>query len=193
MYHRIKNENYDPNALIIVFFLRDGTTISSDRDFFRPIRQISRNNMRNDLYRKSYLFRTVKDTYDKKVISTETTQLFLSSYFGNKKETSEWTKAKQNLKQLVNLAQSDGISVGFVVFPILAGLKGTQYPFQNIQSEVVNYANTLGIKVYDLLPHYRDHFGPTLWVSAHDQHPNAKGHAIAAKALTPFVLKVLDI
>jgi hypothetical protein len=44
-----------------------------------------------------------------------------------------------------------------------------------------------------MLPDFQGQRGPELWVSTYDQHPNAQGHAIAARALLPFVRELLSL
>jgi hypothetical protein len=43
----------------------------------------------------------------------------------------------------------------------------------------------------NLLPAYLGKSAPELWISAGNQHPNAKGHAIAADAMTPFIRQLV--
>jgi len=47
------------------------------------------------------------------------------------------------------------------------------------------------LPVHDLFADFRGHDAPELWVSALDQHPNEKAHALAAESLLSFVAELL--
>ena len=40
---------------------------------------------------------------------------------------------------------------------------------------------------FNLLPAFMGMDGTQLWVSPFDQHPNERGHAVAAEAMLPFI------
>jgi lysophospholipase L1-like esterase len=178
---------YRPDALLIVFFLRDGTRTGSIPEFFGKIREeIVLRNQRSVLYRHSFLFRMFRDSLDQRAVSEQYTRTFMSSYFGDETQTSEWRLAQQNLTRLRDLARERSIPIGLVIFPILVELDSS-YPFRTICDLIAEFAKREGIPVHNLLPAFLGQDAPTLWVSAFDQHPNARGHQIAADSILPFL------
>jgi len=188
---RVMAPLYQPDLVVVVFFLRDGTRTASIPEFFGRIRdEITTRNRGSWLYRASYLYRLVRDRFDRDLISSRYLAAFQRAYFGSTEEQAEWTLARQNLVALRDEARARGAEVGLVVFPILADL-GADYPFAAICTAIESWAREAGFPTHSLLPAFRGMSGPELWVSGADQHPNAKGHEIAARDLQPFFAELL--
>jgi lysophospholipase L1-like esterase len=186
------SERYRPDALLVVFFLRDGTRTASIPEFFGKIRdEILNRNHHSVMYTHSYLYRVLRDRMDRRSVGDRYTRTFLDSYFGSEADTAEWRLAQRNLLRLRDRARERSLPMGLVVFPILVEL-GPNYPFQAICREIAEFARSNGIPVHDLLPAFLGQDGPALWVSAFNQHPNARGHRIAADAMYPFVRGLLE-
>mgnify|MGYP000891397572 CR=1 FL=1 len=182
---------YQPDLVVVVFFLRDGTRTHSIPEFFGKIREeITTRNRDSFLYGVSCLYRLVQDRLDRDLISSRYLGAFQRAYFGTAEEQAEWTLARQNLVALRDAARARGAEVGLVVFPILADL-GDDYPFAAICTAIESWAREAGFPTHSLLPAFRGMSGPELWVSGADQHPNAKGHEIAARDLQPFFAELL--
>jgi hypothetical protein len=174
------SDQYQPDVLLIVFFLRDGTLTGSGGEYLLKIRdEIVVPNQESFLYRHFYLVRTIRDGLDRKRIGEKYTQGYLQGYFGNEAETSEWRRAQANLLKLQELARKKSIPVGFVIFPVLIELN-EDYPFRRICDLLEKFATEQGFAVHNLLPDFMGKDAPTLWVSASNQHPNERGHRIAA-------------
>lgn len=185
-------EEFDPDVLLIVFFLRDGTLTSSVPEFFDRIRtEISLTNRRSRLYRHSYVYRLIQDTEDRKRVASLYTDRFRSAYHGPSHQTGEWRRAQRNLLELRDRARARSTRVGFVIFPVLVELDDP-YPFQEIVDTLETFARDSGFPTYNLLPDFMGRYAPSYWVSSFDQHPNAKGHALVAKSLEPFVRELLQ-
>lgn len=192
LFRRIE-DRYDPDVVVSVFFLRDGTMTGSVPAFFDPIRDsIVARNRASWLYRFSYVYRIVRDDLDRRLISEAYTKEFHQAYFGDGAETAEWRRAQRHLLRLRDLAAERGAVSGLVVFPVLVDLRADAYPFERICDEVLELAARHEIPSLDLLPAYRGRYSPELWVSPVDQHPNAEGHRIAAEALLPFIQQLLE-
>jgi hypothetical protein len=182
---------FDPDVLLLVFFLRDGTKLQFIAEFFRQVRKdFARHKDDRPLYDLSYLYRHYRDGQDRLKISQDYTESFHAAYFGDESQTAEWRAAQDNLRKLKKLAERRGATIGLVVFPILVELN-ENYPFAEICDLLVEYGDGNGFAVRNLLDDYRGHHGPDLWVSGFDQHPNEYGHALAAQALLPFVRRLL--
>lgn len=183
---------FDPDAVLVVFFLRDGTSVGSNPDFFDRIRdEIAARNRTSRLYRFSYAVRWLRDRLDRTRISSRYAQLFHDAYFGDEGQTGEWRRAQRNLLRLRDLAGERGVPIGLAVFPILVQLDD-DYPFREICERVLTWGEANGFAVHDLLPAFLGQRGPELWVSPVDQHPNARAHAIAAESLLPFARRLLS-
>lgn len=184
---------FQPDVLLIVFFLRDGTLAGSVPEFFDRIRdEVVERNRRSPLYARSTLYRLWRDARDRELIRSRYTRLFRQAYFGGEEDTEEWRKARAVLRRVADSAREHGCAVGFVVFPVLAGLDEEPYPFQDVCDLLEAFARESGMEVASLLPAFRGLDGPDLWVSPFDQHPNEAAHAIAARALEPFLRRLIE-
>jgi lysophospholipase L1-like esterase len=184
---------FAPDVVLIVFFLRDGTLATSIPAFFDDIRdEVAERNAESILYQSSYAYRTLRDARDGAAIRANYTAEFQAAYFGDESQTAEWVRARANLRRLHADARARSVPFGFAVFPVLAGLRGDDYPFQGICDLLADFASDEGMAVHALLPDFRGLAGPDLWVSALDQHPNEEAHRIAARSLLPFVAELLN-
>ncbi len=182
---------FDPDVVLIVFFLRDGTRAGSIGGFFDLIRQdIEVRNRRSLLYRYCCAYRYCRDYWDRRNISSNYANRFHKSYFGNSKETAEWQRAQTNLLKIRDLGRQNSAVVGFVVFPMHVELN-EDYPFCDICDRIENFAVMNGMASHNLLPAFLGKDASDLWISAYDQHPNEKAHSIAAGSLFPFVANLL--
>jgi len=183
---------YDPDLVLIVFFLRDGTLTHSIPQFFGVIqKEITQRNRASWLYRSSYVYRRIRDNLDRKEVGTRYTRAFRDSYFGDESQTKEWRAAQKNLLELRDLARASGARVAFAIFPVLVELDD-DYPFRAICDLLEQFARENDLPVLNLLPAFMGQRSDELWVSTFDQHPNAEGHRIAAEALFPFVAELVQ-
>lgn len=182
---------FQPDVVLVVFFLRDGTRVMFIPEFFMKIRaDIVARNERSSWYQRLYSFRLLRDALDRRDISRIYTQRFLNAYFGNDGETREWQVAQGNLLRLRDLARSHSADMGLVIFPVLVQLTDA-YPFQPICDLLADFCEVNDIPVHDLMDAFRGRNASQLWVSPWDQHPNPRGHALVAESLMPFVLQML--
>jgi hypothetical protein len=75
-----------------------------------------------------------------------------------------------------------------LTFPFLQHL-GPGYEFRAVHAKLGKFWQELGVPHLDLLDLYEAHRNETLMVNAHDAHPNARAHALAAEAISDFVRK----
>jgi lysophospholipase L1-like esterase len=184
-------KSFEPDVIVVVFFLRDGTRSSSMGAFFDPIRnKIVANNRASALYGASYLYRRWRDAMDRASISASYTKSIVDSYFGDVRQTEEWRLAQRNLLSIQSTGTASGAQVGLVVFPILVDMNDA-YPFAGVQDEVIRFGREHGFPTLDLRPAFSGKPAADLWVSAFDQHPNAAGHRLAADAILPYLRQLL--
>ena len=184
-------DDFDPDAVMIVFFLRDGTRFGSMDYFEDVLNEVSLPNAQSPMYRSSYLYRYLQDLRVKRGFLASYRGGFMEAYFGSKRETRLWRRAQEHLLRIKSSADERGISVGLTAFPILVDLR-EDYPFRAIVDEILEFGRDAGFRTVDMLPAFIGHDGPELWVSGVDQHPNARGHAIAAEALLPLAVELLE-
>ncbi len=183
---------FDPDVVLMVFFLRDGTRTASIPEFFDVIRRelVSRNRQ-SFLYRHSFFYRMLRDPFDRLAVADRYTRRFRASYFGDEEQTAEWRRAQENILLIRDLVRERSAVVGLVIFPVLVELN-EDYPFREICERVEEFARRNGMPVHNLLPAFMGLKAPELWASSLDQHPNERGHAIAADSLIPFVTALLQ-
>ncbi len=184
-------DDFAPDVVLIVFFLRDGTRTNTYGAFFGSIRrEIVERNRQSRLYAYSYVYRAARDASDRWAIGDAYARVISDSYLGSDDDRKEWRQAQANLVWLRDAARNRGASVGLVVFPILMGLDD-QYPFATVCDEIEEFARRQGIPCLSLLPAFIGQNGPDLWVSSFNQHPNARAHVLAAGAIAPFAEELL--
>jgi lysophospholipase L1-like esterase len=184
-------DRFQPDLVLAVFSLRDGTMTTSMGSFFEPVRdEIVARNQGSPLYRISYLYRALRDQGDRRLVADRYTAEMNKAYFGNADQTAEWERAQQNLVSIAQFAAARSAAFGLVIFPILVELDGG-YPFEPICARIEAFAVSRGMAVLSLLPAFRGKSAADLWVSSYDQHPNEKAQEIAAHAIFPFARKLL--
>ena len=75
-----------------------------------------------------------------------------------------------------------------VIFPFLYELNNT-YPFRPLHQMIHQFCSENQIAVLDLFDAYEGMSYRDLWVHPSDQHPNERGHEIAAHAIGSFILE----
>jgi hypothetical protein len=181
---------FEPDAVVLVFFLRDGTRTAA-KPFFDSIRdELEARHDSSGLYRFSYLFRLFRDLRDRDHFSSTYSRAIEDSYLGNAEQTAEWAIAKENILEIAALARASGIETAVVVFPILVELN-ERYPFARVCDVIVDFCRENELRVLDLRPAFLGKDAPDLWVSPLDQHPNAIAHRIAANALLPLMKELI--
>lgn len=100
----------------------------------------------------------------------------------------DWDDSRAALARAVALTRDRGIPLVLVIFPELHELDD-DHPFANIHSGVREAAEGLGIPVIDLLDTFRGEDASELWVHPTDHHPNARAHAIAARAIADVLMQ----
>jgi len=184
---------FDPDIVLIVFFLRDGTYLKVRKEFLKPILdEITRKNHLSFYYECFFTYRLLKDLLDRSKISTRYTDSLKNAYIGDTKQTRAWHLIQEHVLAIKSLAEKNSVEVGFVIFPILVGLN-KNYPFMEICKHLEEFALSNGFQVHNLLPSFMGNYGPNLWVSSYDQHPNEKAHRIAAESMLPFVKNLLIV
>lgn len=184
-------DSFHPDVILIVFFLRDGTRTNSMGSFFEPIRnEIVLQNHGSKLYQSLYLYKLYKDRKDRLSIAQRYTKAIRESYLGTPEQTQEWQTAQSNIRRISAAGREIHAALGLVVFPILADLDDT-YPFKDVCDRIATFGIANGIPTHSLLPAFLGQNASDLWVSSANQHPNARGHRLAADSILPFLRRLL--
>ncbi|HMB68687.1 MAG TPA: SGNH/GDSL hydrolase family protein, partial [bacterium] len=88
------------------------------------------------------------------------------------------------LERTGEVARSRGLPWVFVILPEFHGFPG---PFQDVYAAVAADAERAGATVVDVTRAFADEDPATTWVAHNDVHPNAKGHALIARAVADAV------
>jgi len=186
---------FQPDVVLVVFFLRDGTEMGTQLRYFDQIRELLDSGIHDRWpYRWCYLYRMFQDQRDRRTIGRAYAQQFHRAYRSeDPKVNRQWRVARRNLRRMRGWAEEQGITLALAVFPILVQLEDEAgYPFREEERIIREFSEQLGLPTLDLLPAFLGQDAPDLWVSAADQHPNAAGHRIAAAALLPFVRALVE-
>ncbi len=184
---------FQPDFVVAVFFLRDGTLLGFQRNFVDPLLQEMAQWRREDLLaRWSAAWRTLYGRIRMLEISRRYIDSFHQAYFGaDPLDTAEWSRARDNLRFLHRSCAETGRQFHLAVFPMLFELH-QRYPFADICEEIERFGGAEGIPTFSLLPAFRNRDASRLWVAPFDQHPNEEGHQIAADALEAYLRPHLE-
>lgn len=180
-------ERYDPDLVVVVFFLRDGlagVTSIGQIDLIRAgMQQLAKDSF---FFRYSNLYRL----YEERRSQTELARRYLAAmrdgYLGDPTQTAQWQRAQADILEIKRQASQVGARFALVIFPVLFELND-DYPLLDVCDEIERFCRTNGIPVHSLLPAFLGRDAEPLWLSAYDQHPNARGHEIATHGLYPFM------
>ena len=183
---------YQPDTVVAVFFLRDGTELCTSLWCYEEqIEEIKSQYMNRWLYKNSHIARLWFNTQIANDFSSFYANEMINSYLGDGEETAVWEEQQDYLLQIRDLATAEELDFHIVIFPVLYDLNN-DYPFAEIDEEIIRFANDNQIPVYPLTDGFMGHNAVDLWVSSSDQHPNEAGHQIAADTLYPYMLEILS-
>jgi lysophospholipase L1-like esterase len=181
---------YDPDFVFAIFFLRDGTSLSTslkfNRDIIEPIEERYRSMPLRD---HSALLRFFYNRLAWREYTKDFKQRMVSSYVGTSAEQEMWITQRRALLDLAMHCRRLGIPFHLVIFPMLYNLD--DYEFFEVEELIETFAADHDIPVFSLTPGFLGEEDHTLWVASNDQHPNEKGHRIAAETLLPYVREVV--
>jgi hypothetical protein len=179
---------FEPNLVVVVFFLRDGTPHIGSIRLIRGVRDEMNELWTNSpLFRNSYLYRLIRERSAQRELSGNYLKEMNSAYVGSPEQTRVWRDAQAHLLWMRSECERRGVGFAFVIFPVLFELED-RYPLSDVVLEIEEFCENHEFACLSLLPSFQHRDASTLWVSALDQHPNADGHAIAADAIYEFMM-----
>lgn len=105
--------------------------------------------------------------------------------------SASWAQFQTDLAALKKLLEPSGTPLLVITFPMLNGLED-DYPFAQQHAQIAAACEQLGVSNFDLAPAFAGKQSTGLWVHPGDQHPNPRGHAIAAKAIAAYLAEHHD-
>jgi lysophospholipase L1-like esterase len=182
---------YRPDYVLAVFFMRDGTRLcTSLRCYEEIIDRIKNDFTERPLYKHTHLGKLLYGGLMRKVFSDYYESEVINAYLGDEEERSFWTRQQGELLQLRDDAARSGAEFHLIIFPILIELN-SGYPFRQVDAEITRFAENARIPVFSMTDGFIGQDAEQLWVSKSDQHPNEKGHELAAEIIFPYIHEVL--
>lgn len=178
---------YQPDAVLLVFFLNDATHLDSNPLLVKKIHaELSREP--EGLARFSKAWQLFDRARRERAITQLTVSDYLASFRGDAEQRAAWEDCKRALADLAELCRARGLPLGVVIFPMLMELElEREHPFTELYDEVEAHCRSLGVPVLQLLPVFRGRSAPALWVAPDDAHPNETANALVVPALVEFV------
>jgi lysophospholipase L1-like esterase len=170
---------YQPDIVVLCFFLND-TNAGGTAQAFGPRLQ---EDQLPFWRRHSRLADILASRLERQQAARKLVNNYNESY---QPDAAGWVRSRKALRQARTLAEQHDFKLVLVIFPVLWNLSDS-YPFLDIHQTISEFASSIDIPVLDLLPEFNGFNGPELWAHPNNQHPNAKGHAIAGNALAGFL------
>lgn len=188
--YRQQAPSFQPDLVVAVFFLRDGTRVVPEM-MVQRVRSAAARGW-DWGFEHWYTYRWLRERQATVALAGEFVGYFVESYTGSPDQTEEWRRAQANLLQVQSMARAEGRRFGVVGFPMLFALDRTPYPFAPVLEAVEKFCARNHIPYASLLPALAGQRAETLWVAVGNQHPNARGHELAAEGVLAFLLSLVQ-
>lgn len=182
---------YQPQHVLAIFTLRDGTDLRTSYTFYRKkFLALQAPYEKRWWYRFTRLGRFAADRLVQRAFADFYLRQYHDAYLGSPGRRATWERQKKYLLEIREQCRRSGATFHLVIFPMLFGLEG-RYPFARVEEEILGFARSQKIAAFSLTPAFAGRASAALWVAPYDQHPNEEGHRVAAAALYPLVLEVV--
>jgi len=183
---------YNPQYVFAIFFLRDGTNICTSLLCHKhKIKNLKAKYENTFWYKYTYIGKFIGNKLVEKGFADYYMKKMTNSYLGTEIEKKPWIEQQKYLLEIMNISKNRKIEFHLVIFPLLFGLE-SHYQFHNVEKEISHFAKENSIPIFSLTKGFIGHKSKALWVSPSDQHPNEKGHLIAANTLYPYLKEILN-
>lgn len=183
---RLTGLNYDPDAVLVTFFVNDATGLNSNPEVIER--------MHEGIYQRTGWWNGVSRAYDyvdyllrKQRVSRTTIASYRASFFDPDAQKT-WAECQAALAQMRALADEHGFGLGLVIFPMLVQLDES-HELAEVYEVVEEYCASIAIPTLNLLPAFLGQDGPSLWVAPTNAHPNSAANAIAAGPIEEFLVR----
>ena len=163
-----------PRLVIVGYFLNDPECA--------PMQQLHRFFAEPEWWQHFDLLRLVaraKEQWDRRRLGGGDAYRYWHARDGHK-----WPCVVESFRSIAEDARGAGAKVLVAIFPTFMGVESfDDYPYTDLHRQVEEEARSHGFEVLDLLPAFRASELPASQLMADREHPNAAGHALAARAL----------
>ncbi len=180
--YRTLVRRFKPDEVLLSYILNDVTGTEFLAELYRANLEFVRTT--SQLSEKSLLATWIYINYHRFNQDKGQDELWKSLYLDS---SPAFAQVRQALAALAAMTREDGVRLRAVIFPEL-GADAEDYPFPAVHDVIKAALLENGIDTRDLLPYYQRYSDwSELIVASDDQHPNSRGHEIAADAIYEFL------
>jgi lysophospholipase L1-like esterase len=175
-YYETRGQAFHPDLVVLVFFINDPEPVPVER--------------KGLLIDRSYLIAFATNRFDgvlRHMGMRPNWKQYYSSLYDD--DRPGFQACKKALGSLADSTRSNGAKALVAILPELHQINGDTYPFKSAHQKIKTVLAADQVPVVDLIDGLKDH-GPeeTLWVTALDDHPNAKANNLVSDQLEQWVL-----
>ena len=175
-YYETAGYNYNPDLVILVFFINDAEPVPVEKKAF--------------LIDRSYLVAFAANRFDGILrhagVRPDWKQYYASLYEGDKPG---FQACKRALRSLTDSTGKNQSKLLVAILPELRQINGDTYPFQAAHRKIKDVMAAENVPVLELIEGLKDQGAEsTLWVTPLDDHPNAKAYGLISDQLAQWVL-----
>ncbi len=189
-WHSVRHnfENLEPDLVLIGFVLNDAEPSDplSARSLTAPLsRRSPRHPVSRQLHRYSLLYRVLWERLE----NTRQRRAF-STYYHALYESKGWLRARQALQALHDRAETRGVPVVLVIFPVFDSQLDDRYRYADLHRTVKRAGRKIGMRTLDLLPTFRGVDANRLANRPFtDPHPSELAHRMAADRIARYLYR----
>ena len=176
-YYETIGWKFHPDLVVLVFFINDPEPVPIEKKGF--------------LIDRSYLVAFATNRIDGALRHTgarpDWKTYYASLYVDDRPG---FQACKKALVSLANSTRSHDAKLLMAILPELHQINGESYPFKAAHQKIKDVMDAENVPVVELIAGLKDH-GPeeTLWVTALDDHPNAKANDLISDQLKQWILE----
>jgi lysophospholipase L1-like esterase len=176
-YYETIGWKFHPDLVVLVFFINDPEPVPIEKKGF--------------LIDSSYLIAFATNRFDgllRHAGARPDWKTYYASLYGD--DRPGFQACKNALISLANSARSHDAKLLVAILPELHQINGDSYPFKAAHQKIKDVMAGQNVPVVELIDGLKDH-GPeeTLWVTALDDHPNAKANDLISDELKHWILE----
>jgi len=176
-YYETIGWKYHPDLVVLVFFINDPEPVPVEKKGF--------------LIDRSYLIAFATNRIDGVMrhagVRPDWKTYYASLYDDNRPG---FQACKKALVSLANSTRSHDAKLLVAILPELHQINGDSYPFRAAHQKIRDVMTAENVSVLELIDGLKDHDPErTLWVTALDDHPNAKANNLISDQLGQWILE----
>jgi lysophospholipase L1-like esterase len=176
-YYETIGWKYHPDLVVLVFFINDPEPVPTEKKGF--------------LIDRSYLIAFATNRIDG-LMRHAGVRPGWKTYYASLYDDDRpgFQACKKALQSLANSTLSHNAKLLMAILPELHRINNDSYPFEAAHQKIKDVMVAENVPVLELIDGLKDH-GPeeTLWVTARDDHPNAKANNLISDQLEQWILE----